>query len=112
VSNSGRVVVVDVQADRIIADLQTKGSIDGISVSRDGRRVAAVNTDLHVIDTATGRAQSLPNGGGPLAVALRPDGAHIVVGLSEEIRVPDGGTLEQPLSVRTIRQRRGHPLQS
>jgi YVTN family beta-propeller protein len=92
--------VVDLEAQKLIAEIPVGSRPHGVALSPDGREAYVSNEgsdSVSVIDLESARvARTLPAGGGPAALAVSPDGRSLFVGdwLDDSLRVLDlpGGT--------------------
>lgn len=89
-SRGNDVSVVDLNSLKVVADFKLGERIHGVTVQPDGKRLfATVESDhtLRIVDTKTGRMDTVKVSGRPNQVAVTPDGKYAVVPIRDGDKV-------------------------
>jgi YVTN family beta-propeller protein len=93
-ADSGKVVVVDVLAGRVVRDIPVASPIRDVALSHDGALAYVAIFDTHwggsvdVIDTAINEITAKVGvGGAPMQMAVSPDGARVYIADYENVAV-------------------------
>ena len=89
-SRGDDVSVVDLTSLKVIGDVKLGDKIHGVAVQPDGRRLfVTVESDhtLRIIDTTTGKIETVKVSGRPNQVAVTPDGRYVVVPIRDGDKV-------------------------